>query len=144
MPALTEALRYAGQGHAVLPCVVGAKQPLTSAGVADASIDPARLEQWWRWWPDANVALAARPSRLVFADLDRRPGFDGVVIFGRLLERLELDWPATRATATPSGSRHLWFTRPPEEWSRVVDRSGSVITRRPDPRGACSRSALPS
>jgi DNA-binding SARP family transcriptional activator len=32
---------------------------------------------------------------------------------------------------------------PDEEWSRVVDRSGSLVTRRPDPRQACSRSVPP-
>jgi quinol monooxygenase YgiN len=31
-----------------------------------------------------------------------------------------------------------------EEWSRVVDRVPTLITRRPDPRWACSRSAPPS
>jgi Bifunctional DNA primase/polymerase, N-terminal len=110
--ALPEALRYAGQGHAVLPCATGTKEPTVPKGVLAASTDPDVIERWWRWWPDANCAIAAKPSGLVFADLDRRPGHDGVANFGQLLDELELDWPATRTTATPNDSRHLWFTAP--------------------------------
>jgi hypothetical protein len=110
--ALTEALRYAGQGYAVLPCVPGAKEPAAAGGVYAATTDTEQLKQWWRWWPEANVAVAAKPSRLVFVDLDRRRDFDGVWNFAELLDRHELAWPATRTTATPSNSRHLWFTAP--------------------------------
>jgi hypothetical protein len=110
--ALPEALRYAGQGQAVLPCAAGTKEPAVTRGVSDATTDTDVIERWWRWWPDANCAIAAQPSGLVFADLDRRPGHDGVANFGQLLDELDLDWPTTRTTATPSDSRHLWFTRP--------------------------------
>jgi hypothetical protein len=147
MPALTEALRYAGQGHAVLPCIAGTKEPAATGGVYSATTDVDQLEQWWRWWPDANVAVAARPSELVFADLDRRANHDGVANFGRLLESLELDWPTTRTTATPSDSRHLWVHpscrpgpgRPHPRPRRCPDRPGL----RPGPVLDRGRSAVP-
>jgi Bifunctional DNA primase/polymerase, N-terminal len=110
--ALPEALGYARQGNHVLPCITGTKEPAPPGGVYAATVDPEQLEQWWTWWPDANVAVAAQPSQLVFADLDRRPGHDGVTNFAQLLDDHELDWPKTKTTVTPSDSRHLWFTRP--------------------------------
>src|SRR3546814_5972958 len=44
-------------GIPVFPCVPLQKNPLTEHGFHDASTDTSVVAEWWRRWPDANVAM---------------------------------------------------------------------------------------
>ena len=43
-------------------CGSPAKHPRTQHGVKDATTDPTAVAQWWRRWPDANIAVATGPE----------------------------------------------------------------------------------
>jgi hypothetical protein len=51
------ALTYAERGWPVLPLVPHKKNPLTTNGLLDSSVDPAKINDWWRRWPNANIGL---------------------------------------------------------------------------------------
>ena len=54
---LKSALKYVEVlGWHVLP--VEGKLPLTEHGALDASLDPVQVREWWKQWPNANIALA--------------------------------------------------------------------------------------
>lgn len=54
---LKSALKYVEVlGWPVIP--VEGKIPLTEHGALDASLDPRQVAEWWRRWPQANIALA--------------------------------------------------------------------------------------
>ena len=54
---LKSALKYVEVLHwSVIP--VHGKLPLTEHGALDASLDPAQIREWWKQWPNANIALA--------------------------------------------------------------------------------------
>jgi hypothetical protein len=39
-------------------------------GFKDATLDESRIREWWKRWPDANVAIATGPSGLCVVDID--------------------------------------------------------------------------
>lgn len=93
------ALAYARAGEAVLPLVVGDKDPVTSHGLHDASADPERVARWWQRCPNYNVGI--RPSLgTIVLDVDPR--------HGGTLESLGA-LPPTRIARTGGGGWHLWF-----------------------------------
>lgn len=47
-----------------------AKTPYVANGHLDATLDAKQIEQWWKWWPNALVAVNAGKSGLVVADID--------------------------------------------------------------------------
>lgn len=101
------ALQYAAAGWAVFPCHwEGArrKQPLTSHGFKDASIDPAQIASWWRRWPQALIGTPTG-GRFVVLDVDLRNGGDGTLA-GLGFPVL----PATPTVRTRSGGWHLYFS----------------------------------
>jgi hypothetical protein len=84
---LAAALDYASHGWHVFPvhsvrneactcklgarCAHPAKHPRTESGLKDATTHREVIETWWRWWPDANVAIATGPiSNLIVVDVD--------------------------------------------------------------------------
>lgn len=75
-PFLEEALGYARFGWFVFPCRARGKTPLTEHGFHDASRDESKVREWWAKYPDANVAIATGPSRLLVIDIDPRHGGD--------------------------------------------------------------------
>lgn len=106
------ALHYAAHGLAVFPCLPNGKKPLTAHGFKDASTDPAKIAEWFRRSPNANLAIptGARSGMLV-VDLDLKHGADGRATLAALELALGV-LPATRVTGTPSGGEHRWFTMP--------------------------------
>ena len=101
---LTAALDYAAGGWYVFPC--NGKRPLTENGQDDATIDPDKIREWWARWPNANVAIAAKPSKLLPIDVDPRHG--GSV---EALRDLGID-TGTRASETGADGRHLFYRQP--------------------------------
>lgn len=122
---LIAALRYAAAGIPVLPlhapapdggCSCGrpdcdrpGKHPrwhhrLITAGLNDASTDPAVLRRWWSRWPAANVGLRTG-VRVDVCDVDSDEGRRAV---SDLLAAQE-GWPSPPAVRTGSGGWHLYF-----------------------------------
>ena len=101
------ALQYAERGWPVFP-VKPDKRPLTLHGFNDASLDPDKIRYWWREYPNANVAIATGPARLVVIDIDPRNGGDDG--FEELVRRVGRETLYSAPTVlTPSGGKHLYF-----------------------------------
>src|SRR5829696_627873 len=53
------------------------KHPHLSSWPRRATVDQARITEWWRRWPDANVGVATgRRSGIIVLDVDPRHGGD--------------------------------------------------------------------
>jgi hypothetical protein len=109
MRPLAAAVGYARFGLAVFPVRPGTKAPLTHHGHLEATTDTATIERWWRRWPDANVGIACRPSRLVVLDVD--PRHDGSESLA------DLEWqhgplPSTWRALSGGGGPHVYFCAP--------------------------------
>ena len=101
MSAVLDAARaFARLGWPVLPVQAGGKLPLTKHGVKDASTDDVRIGQWWRKWPDANVAIATGAPGPTVLDVD------DLEAAGPMLG--ELERTGAPQVATPRG-RHFYF-----------------------------------
>jgi len=81
------------------------KAPLTTHGFKDASIEPARINEWWDRYPLANVATAISWGYLVL-DVDVKN--DGYTSLGRLQNAIGL-LPPTWLITTGSGGSHYWY-----------------------------------
>lgn len=99
------ALEYAGVfGLPVFPCRPGEKEPLTSHGFKDASLDETQIARWWSQAPNANIGMATGNGVLVL-DVD---GAEGEVSLAALLA-VHGPLPATPEQRTGKG-RHLLFS----------------------------------
>ena len=103
------------------------KHPHSSHGLKDATSDPAQIEKRWAEWPDANIAVATEPSRLVVLDVDVGDGKPGWAS----LKAIEDEFgplPPTFSTRTGGGGEHRFFRAPPQPVrSRVGLRPGIDI-----------------
>ncbi len=114
--AADAAVRYALAGVPILPlydvrdgrcacgwtlCARPGKHPRTTRGVHDASTDVELVEQWWRWWPTANVGAATGQAFDVW-DIDL-PADVAAHLLDRYLGDLATAWPKSR---TGSGGTH--------------------------------------
>ena len=99
---IAAALAYAKQGWPIFPCRRD-KTPWTKHGVLDATTDLKQVEEWWKRWPQANIALDVGGAGMMVLDLDP----------GHSMEELEKNVgpiPETRLRAsTPRGGEHLFF-----------------------------------
>jgi hypothetical protein len=93
-------------------CKSKGKHPLTRHGVKDATCDAVQIEKWHRAAPDANLALACGPSKLLVIDKDQKPheGKDGAKAWAKLQAEHE-PAPETLTQITGSGGEHLLFDR---------------------------------
>lgn len=107
---LDAALTYAAAGWPVFPCRPD-KKPYTTHGHNDASTDPAKIDAWWRRWPQAQVAVNCGAARLVVIDLDLEPSEkkDGVATFARLAEQHDGHHECALIASTPRGGRHYFY-----------------------------------
>jgi hypothetical protein len=111
-------------------CDRPAKHPLVRHGIHDASSDPAQLEDWWLWWPHANIGLA---TGIIFDALDV-DGPAGLAALGQLARTVDLRLPGP-LVATGGGGWHHWFAptglgnRPPRGLAHVDwrGRGGCVL-----------------
>ncbi len=121
------ALRYQGQGYAVLALARGRKKPHRMlgeyGGVHWASIDGRAAK--WSWSQDraANIGVACgSPSRLVVVDLDVKNGQDGPGQLTRFMTEHGFGIRDAPIAETPSGGVHLWLRTP--RGMRVQGRPG--------------------
>lgn len=72
---IVAARMYAQLGWPVLPIAPGAKRPLTSRGVYDATTDLNVIDSMWTQHPNANIAVATGTAMNAFVvDVDIRTG----------------------------------------------------------------------
>lgn len=124
-PLEAAALRYAGYGWHVFPlhtpllggcscrsanCASIGKHPRTLNGAKDASTDPNQIQQWWRTWPQANLAIATGPSRLLVLDVD--PGKSGDASLDALIARYGRSILDTVTARTGGGGMHYLYVVP--------------------------------
>ena len=128
---LAAALKVAARGVPVFPCRPN-KSPYTQHGFKDATTDTKTIRQWWTRHPDALIGLpTGEPTRLVVLDVDKKPDRDGEAT----LAALELqygDLPSTYEARTPSGGRHIYFTRPHDGLACSTDKLGAGLDIRGD------------
>ena len=111
------ALRYQGQGYAVLPLRRGRKSPHhmlgDSGGVHWATMDNRAVK--WSWQRDraANIGIACgSPSHLVVVDLDVKNGHDGPGELTAFMVQYGLGFRGASIVGTPSGGTHIWLRTP--------------------------------
>lgn len=97
-------------------CLSPAKHPRTRNGLADATCDAARVQDWWRKWPEAGIGMVI-PAYLAVVDVDAR---NGGYESQRELEAKHGPWPPTLRAVTGGGGQH-WFYRVP---------AGTVVRQR--------------
>ncbi|MBX3097482.1 MAG: bifunctional DNA primase/polymerase [Fimbriimonadaceae bacterium] len=104
-PLLDAAIRYAEMGYRVFPLIPGIKKPITENGFHDASQDVAKIDQWWRETPNANIGIPTQG--LLVLDID---GKDNPWLSDR--PDLQADYATARMAYTPRGGRHLIWKQP--------------------------------
>lgn len=105
---LDAALAYASAGWHVFPLKPGTKEPSTSSGHLDATVDPDTIRAWWSSSPRANVGISLEPSGLVVLDVDvaeDKRGAASLVEFDAAL-------PTTLTQRTGRGGLQALFVRP--------------------------------
>ncbi|MDY6808339.1 MAG: bifunctional DNA primase/polymerase [Actinomycetota bacterium] len=94
-------------GLSVFPCEPNGKAPLTRRGFRDATDDHTQISEWFRRWPDANLAAPVPSGQLVIdADLYKRAAHDTLAA----LEAMCGPLPACPTVRTPNGGVHYKFT----------------------------------
>lgn len=148
MTELEAALAYAAAGMPVFPCNPDSKQPLITSdvkgegGLKLATLQEARIRQWWQTWPAAMVAMRTGSKEsggagIFVIDIDPPEGKTAEVVLAELVNYLAelraqsaegnvvefvrtLDSARTYSlpdcplVRTPRGGLHLWFATPPE------------------------------
>lgn len=99
------ALRFAGAGIPVFPCVPGTKVPATDHGFHDASTDPAVIDKWWTEEPRLNIAFSPHQAGLGVIDID---GDEGEASWEKWQDENARLAP-TYTIRTPRGGRHLYY-----------------------------------
>jgi hypothetical protein len=130
---LSAALAYASDGWPVFWCKPGSKQPATSRGFKDATIDPERITRMWTACPDLNIAVPTGEPGPDVLDVDVREGGSGFAALGAL-KRAGLLAGARALVRTPSGGLHIHFTgtdqpcgRLPHQYLDFKSRGGYVL-----------------
>jgi hypothetical protein len=122
---MSAAKAYAQRGWPVLPIVPGEKSPLVSGGYMAATINPAKIQEWWERWPDAGVGIATGipagcDTGLIVVDVDKKNGGDVT-----MREHTQKHGrPYTLMAKTPSGGWHIYFSTPKDT---VINSSSSVF-----------------
>jgi len=86
-------------------CKAAGKHPRVYNWEDEATIDPVKINEWWKRWPNANVGIAAGKSGLVCLDLDTYQ--DGAGEFALVQGERE-----TVTNLTGGGGEHLIYKHP--------------------------------
>ncbi len=125
------ALALADRGMAVFPVKPNGKLPTTKHGVKDATTDRTIIDNWWKGWPEQNIAIACgEPSgNLLVLDVDKKDDDDGEATLAKI-EAQHGSLPAT-VEAITGGGRHLYF-RTPTPLGNTVRKLGPGLDTRGD------------
>jgi hypothetical protein len=85
------------------------KHPRTARGPLAATRSATVIQGWWERWPNANPAVACKPSGLAALDVDPRHGGDDTLA---ALEREQGPLPATWRDLTGGGGVHIIYCAP--------------------------------
>lgn len=107
------AYSFALAGVPVFPCVPTRKVPFKwSRGLLDATTDPDLVAQWWRRYPNANLAVPTGTiSGVVVVDVDVH-AVNGYTAFRRARQH-GLIPPPLAVVRTPTGGMHLYYPTAP-------------------------------
>jgi hypothetical protein len=105
------ALDYARLAWSVIPVAPRGKRPLIRWQAHQyRRADGAAISDWFRRWPDANVAVVTGlVSGLVVLDIDPQHGAEASL---QRLQREHGPLPETVEAQTGGGGRHLYFAHP--------------------------------
>lgn len=91
-------------------CKSVGKHPRTKNGLKAASTNHEVINEWWKMWPDANIAIATgKESGFVVLDVDPRHGGEDSL---DLLINQYGPLPNTIEAITGGGGRHILFKSP--------------------------------
>jgi len=125
---LAAALEYANVGLLVFP--LDGKIPRVSGGFKSASCDPARIGEWWRQWPRANVGIRTGvESGLLVLDVDPQHGGAATL---KALEAKHGPLPETARALTGGGGWHDYFLHPGVEVRNSIAKLGPGLDVRGD------------
>lgn len=100
---------------AIFPLTQGAKIPLPGGhGCTEATADAAKVAEWWKKTPAANIGIACGEiNGFIVVDVDRGhdDGIDGADTLRELEQKMGA-LPDTVEALTPNGGRHLFFKYP--------------------------------
>ncbi len=101
------------------------KHPLTRDGFRSASKDLSKLKDWWRQYPQANIAIATgKVSNIVVLDVDpRHGGFDSLAKYSL---------PQTMKARTGGGGEHYFFRPGEREIRNSAGKLGAGLDIRGD------------
>ena len=105
------ALIYARRGWPVFPLRPRSKEPYEGIGVYQATTDETKIRDWWRKWPDSNVACAMGTQSGIFlfdVDLHKAGAQEA---FGDIQVR-NGPMPETAEARSGSGGLHFFFRHP--------------------------------
>jgi hypothetical protein len=105
---LSTALTQARAGIPVFPCHANGNKPLVVGGFKAATADEERIREWWRRWPDANVAMPTGIGTFDVLDVSVRPAGDAWGSLARL-GTAGLLAGLRSFVRTPSGGVHIYF-----------------------------------
>lgn len=126
---INTALSFAGKGLPVFPCSPKTKQPLTTHGFNDATIDVYSIKAYWNKYPKAMIGLpTGSVSKLWAVDCDGQEGKDN---FLELCSSHGYQ-PNTLIQNTPSGGCHYLFTL---SKGVIIRNSAGKLAKNVDVRG---------
>jgi hypothetical protein len=126
------ALVLARKGLRVHPCRPGDKIPLLKDWPARATTDPDTIKEWWRQWPDVNVAVATGPeSGIAVLDVDGPEGERSLADLERQYSPLPDAYPM-QWTGGGRGGWQAFFAYPA---GRKVGNSAGRLGPKLDTRG---------
>lgn len=95
------------------------KHPRITSWQTHATCHPAKINEWWRKWPDANIGYATGPGSDVWVlDVD---GPEGIAALAQL-ERIHGALPATAEVTTGRGIHRVFLL--PADGRTVPNRTG--------------------
>lgn len=116
-PLPVAAGELARAGVPVFPCAPAGKRPIPERGFHEASIDPSRVEAWWRARPAANIGIpTGAVSGLVVIDVDVH-GVNGYAAYARSARAGLIPEPLA-VVRTPTGGQHAYFPADPNQAQR--------------------------
>jgi len=100
---LQSALKYQEMGFSIIPIQRNKKPYVAWEKYQKEKADPDLIKEWWRKWPNANVAIVTgKISGINVVDIDSKGGMNEI-------DKLLPDTFETPIASTPGGGFHYYF-----------------------------------